>query len=78
MTTNEMIFLSEHADSVVRKLGDHYGELFDACSDFGHTVEAEGLDSEQAADDWDRVVRVMKKQPNVEKPPALAPAMKGV
>jgi len=78
MTTNEMIFLGEHADSVVRKLGDHYGELFDACSDFGHTVETEGLDSEQAADDWDKVVRVMKKQPNVEKPPALAPAMKGV
>ena len=78
MTTNEMIFLSEHADSVVRKLGDHYGELFDACSDFGHTVEAEGLDSEQAANDWDKVVRVMKKQPNVEKPPALVPAVKGL
>ena len=75
MTILEMLALLDHPDPQVKKLAEHYGDLFDAANALSSVEERFGLDSEFAKDAYHDLVVVMRKQPNVSARPVQVQAV---
>jgi hypothetical protein len=73
MTNLEMKPLLEHREEQVRKLAEHYGDLFDAAMDFCTVINSEDWDREiectPTGDAFYKLQKVLAEQPNEEKKP---------